>query len=192
MSRPVLPEFSRPLSVEGLGEEGRAFRIVAEDGERKALARRFGLVSLESLVAEGAILPEANSDLFKLDARLIADVVQSCVVTLAPVAGRLDVPFERLYGGNVESEWTDNDDAGREVFLNPEDDLLPEPLFGEAVDVGEAVAEQLALELNPFPRAAGTVFQGPGNGSREVSEGTEGKGPFAALAALQRKPGNKA
>jgi uncharacterized metal-binding protein YceD (DUF177 family) len=189
---PAKPEFFRLLTVEGLDDEGRAFRVEAEQGERETLARRFGLVSLERLTAEGAIFPEANSGLFRLKARLIADVVQSCVVTLAPIASRLDVAFERLYGADGENEWADKDDSGREVFLNPEEDLLPEPLLGESVDVGEAVAEQLALELIPFPRAAGAVFEGLPGGSREVSEGAEGNGPFAALAALQGKPGNQA
>ena len=92
------------MTVEGLEDEGRAFRVEAEEGERKALARRFGLVSLKSLVGQGAILPEANSGFFRLDARLIADFVQSCVVTLAPVAGQLDVPFERLYNADIENE----------------------------------------------------------------------------------------
>jgi uncharacterized metal-binding protein YceD (DUF177 family) len=180
------------LAVEGLEDEGRAFRVEAEEGERKALARRFGLVSLERFIAEGAIFPEASGDLFRLEARLIADVVQSCTVTLAPIAGRLDVPFERLYGADVKNEWSDKDDSGREVFLNPEEDLLPEPIFDDCIDVGEAVAEQLALELNPFPRAAGVVFEGLAGVYREASEGAEGNGPFAALAALRGKPGNRA
>jgi uncharacterized metal-binding protein YceD (DUF177 family) len=188
---PGEPEFSRLLTVEGLDDEGRAFRVEAEEGERKALARRFGLVSIELLVAEGSIFPGANNGLFRLEARLSAEVVQYCVVTLAPVASRLDVAFERLYGADVENEWTDKDDSEREVFLNFEEDLLPEPLFGQSVDVGEVVAEQLALELIPFPRAAGAVFDGLPGGSREVSEGAEGDSPFAALAELRRKPGNQ-
>lgn len=192
MSRPAEPEFSRPFALEALEDEGRAFRVEAEEGERKALARRFGLVSLDRLVAEGTIFPEANSGLFRLEGRLIADVVQSCVVTLAPVAARLDVPFERLYGADVENEWAGKDDSGREVLLDPEEDLLPEPLFNDSVDVGEAVAEQLALELNPFPRAAGAVFDGLTGISRDETEEVEGNKPFAALAALREKPGDQA
>ena len=95
MTFPAKPEFPRLLTVEGLDDKGRVFRIEAEQGERETLARRFGLVSLERLAAEGAIFPEANSGLFRLKARLIADVVQSCVVTLAPIAGRL---VQRFHG----------------------------------------------------------------------------------------------
>ena len=102
MSRPAECEFSRPVSVEGLEEEGRTFRIEAEAGERKALAGRFGLVLVEYLAAEGRIYPETNSDLLRLEARLIADVVQSCVVTLAPVASRIDVTFEQIYGAGTD------------------------------------------------------------------------------------------
>jgi hypothetical protein len=192
LSQPTEPEFSRLVAVEGLEEEGRAFRVEAEEEERKALARRFGLVVLERLVSEGAIFPEANRGLFRLEARLIADVVQSCIVTLAPVACRLDLPFERLYGTDVHNEWADKDDPGREIFLNLEEDLLPEPFSGGSVDVGEATAEQLALELNPFPRAPGADFEGyTGNDQEGLSEGKEAIGPFAALAGLKGKPGDQ-
>lgn len=193
MSEAARPEFSRLVAVEGLEEEGRVFRVEAEEEERKALSRRFGLVALKRLVAEGAIFPEANRGLFRLEARLIADVVQTCIVTLAPVAGRLDLPFERLYGSDVHDDWAGNADSGREIFLNLEEDLLPEPFSGDFVDVGEATAEQLALELNPFPRAPGAAFEGiSGNDQEGLSEGTKDNGPFAALAGLRGKLGNQA
>ena len=192
MTQPTLPEFSRPIAVDGVEDEGHAFRIQAEEEEREALARRFGLVSLKSLVGQGVILPEANNTLFRLEVRLIAEFVQSCVVSLKPVCGRLDVTFQRLYGPDVENEWTDKEHSGREVFLNLEDDLVPEPLTDETIDLGEAVAEQFALELDPFPRAADTIFEGFPGCTRDVSEETEGDGPFAALAALRGKPVNQA
>jgi hypothetical protein len=54
------------------------------------------------------------------------------------------------------------------------------------IDLGEAVAQQLAIALDPYPRAPGAGLgpdgftAGPGN--------TAGKQPFAALAALKKRP----
>jgi uncharacterized metal-binding protein YceD (DUF177 family) len=191
VSLPAKSEFFRPVSVEGLEEEGRTFRIEAESDERKALAERFGLVSVEHLAAEGRIYPETNRDLLRLEARLIADVVQSCVVTLVPVASRIDVTFEQVYGTGVENERSGREHQSREVNLTLEDDFAPEPLFGDSVDVGEVVAEHLALELNPFPRAAGAVFEGLADVSEEASEAATHQSPFAALAALRAKSGDE-
>ena len=53
----------------------------------------------------------------------------------------------------------------------------------ERIDIGEAVAETLALAVNPFPRAphADTVLRAAGVLSEDQA------GPFAALAALKSK-----
>ena len=191
MSRPTKSEFFRPVSVEGLEEEGRSFSIEAEADERRALSERFGLESVEHLGAEGRIYPESNRDLLRLEARLVADVVQSCVVTLAPVACRIDVTFEQLYGAGVENEWGGKDQPEREVNLTLDDDFAPEPFFGNSIDVGEVVAEHLALELNPFPRVAGAVFEGLADLSEEAAEAAKRYSPFAALAALRAKSGDE-
>jgi hypothetical protein len=54
-----------------------------------------------------------------------------------------------------------------------------------AIDVGEAVAETLALSLDPWPRSpdAEAILREAG----VKREGEEEKGPFAALASLKDK-----
>ena len=81
---------------------------------------------------------------------LEAAVVQTCVVTLDPVAARIDAAFERFYGYDVLEEEAEG--ARSEVFLDLSDDLPVEPLSGDLLDLGAAVAEQLALELDSYPR----------------------------------------
>ncbi|QLH40039.1 MAG: DUF177 domain-containing protein [Defluviicoccus sp.] len=89
----------------------------------------------------------------RLDGRLQAEVVQVCVITLEPMANRIDVPLQRLYGSEAGEEWDEG--AGAEMFLDLSADLLTEPLDGDSLDLGAAAAEQLALELDPIraPRA---------------------------------------
>ena len=192
MSGRIETEFSRLLAVSELEEEGRPFRIEAEAEEREALAQRFGLVSLERFVAEGTVMPGADRNLVRLEAHMIADVVQSCVVTLTPVADRIESLFERLYGTDVEDEFVGDVEPSGDSFLIPEEELLPEPLIDGSIDVGEAAAEQLALELNPFPRGAGAVFEGLTSDPRGASEASRGTGAFAALAALREKQDKQA
>ena len=65
------------------------------------------------------------------------------------------------------------------------DDLDTSFHDGAAIDLGTAVADTLALELDPYPRSANAE-----EALREagvVSE--EEAGPFAALAALKAKMG---
>ena len=58
-----------------------------------------------------------------------------------------------------------------------------------AIDVAEAVAEELALSLDPFPRKPGASLKGT---PWAVPEDGEGKPhPFAALAKLRDKMDKK-
>ena len=151
------------------------------------LATRFGVASLESLVARGTVARGTDHSRVHLHARLEAEVVQQCVVSLESVVQRIDVDFSREYGADISDEWASVDNGDHEIFLNLDSDDLPEPIIGGNIDVGEAVAEQLALELDPFPRASGVKLNGlelkPGHVDRE----NESANPFAALAKVKAK-----
>lgn len=148
------PEFRRLVRVEDLGPAGRRFAEVASESERAALALRFGLVDLSHLRVSGTISLARGGALVLLAARLEAEVTQECVVTLAPVASRLDAEFERLYAAGAPDEWDVGDagsGSGASQVDGDRDDI--DPIIGGCIDVGEAAAEQLALELDPYPRA---------------------------------------
>ena len=89
------PEFSRTVALTDLA--GGEIRIDAEAGERAALARRLGLVALDSLDATVRLVVKEGGDVVRLRGTLRADVTQSCVVTLEPVRSSVEVPFERHY-----------------------------------------------------------------------------------------------
>ena len=161
------PEFSRPVSLARLGLEPFRQEIVATEAERAALARRFDLIALDRLSATVELV-RRGPDMVLLRAALSAEFVQSCVVTLDPVEGRVAEEFAVLYApAEMEAE------AGRTV----EDELAFEPLVGNAIDIGEAVAQQFSLSLPPFPRSPGAELDA------KVSPANE-TGPFAALSRL--------
>ncbi len=178
--RPV-PEFSRVVPVESLDDGETVIDIEADADERAALARRFGLLALDSLTAKVGLTP-VDVGLVRVHGALAAKVTQACVVTLESVTTRVEGSFERLYGADTPEE------AG-DLITDADTEESPEPFIHGAVDVGEAVAEQLALELDPFPRAPGAAFDGFSSGSKSVGEDDTGDaGPFAVLARLKEKP----
>jgi uncharacterized metal-binding protein YceD (DUF177 family) len=179
---PPVPEFSRPVDVESLGEAPVRLDIHADAEERAKLARRFGLIELQSLSANVALERDAAGDI-RLSGRLRAEVVQTCVVSLEPVRSSIDARFDRVYSPTAES----GSENSEEIFLAPEDDEPAEWLAGGVVDVGEAVAETLGLEIDPFPRAPGAVFAGAETGRSDRAEDIDNTGPFAALAKLKTR-----
>ena len=112
-------EFTRPINLGDLGRHGVIMEISAEPEERAALARRFGLVAIDSLEAVVTITQDEGDPLIHLRGRIAAQVVQSCVVTLEPVANAVVGVVEAAYT-------TDADVAGAAVGdMAPDDDVAP-------------------------------------------------------------------
>jgi uncharacterized metal-binding protein YceD (DUF177 family) len=178
----VKPEFSRPVAVHDIKPEGLETVIEATADERQKLAKRFDILGIDSLKARVRLSPE--SDLFRLEARLEADVSQSCVVTLDPVSSHIDVEFSRLYGeGEALEAALQALDADVDLDADIEDE--PDPIEGGVIDAGEAVAEELALSLDPFPRKPGASLDGSPWAATEDAQ--EKPHPFAGLLKLRDK-----
>src|SRR5690606_11223516 len=126
--------------------------------------------------------PAGNRRSVRLSASLEADVVQACVVTLEPVSATIRSNLERLYSTDAVGE-SEGTVAAGEVEVGHDEEEPPEPLVDDTIDVGQAVAEQLALEIDPFPRAAGVEFEGYTSGESEEAS----PHPFASLARLKKK-----
>ena len=158
------PEFSRIVQLAQLGPEPFRQEIAATAAEREALARRFDLLALDRLEAEVELVRQSGGTIL-LRACFEAAFAQSCVVTLEPVEGAMAANFALRYGP-LDAE---GEDA-------PDDEVAFEPLAGDFIDVGEAVAQEFSLALPTFPRSPGAVL--------EIEEPSPGEGPFAALSRL--------
>lgn len=169
------PEFSRPLRVDTLGESARRLSIEAGEVERIGLARRFGLIAMDRLASDLALT--RNGAEIAMEGILFARITQACVATGAPLAAEMEAPFSLKFRPQPDPA-----ERGDEVELGAgELDLI---FYDEAwIDVGEAVAETLLLNLDPYPRAPGAE-----QALREAGVKSEAEaGPFGALAGLRDK-----
>jgi uncharacterized metal-binding protein YceD (DUF177 family) len=179
------PEFSRPVSTAKLSKTPATYEIAATEAERAALAERFGLVSLDRLEAK-VILRRAGGDI-RLEADLTADLVQSCIVTLEPMPAQIAEEFVLIFRPGI-----DEDEADRLALENPEDEII-EPLMAESIDIGEAVAQQLSVAMDPYPRVSGAQSAGAdlefGSTAEATTDTSEARrNPFDVLATLKRQP----
>ncbi len=69
-------------------------------------------------------------------------------------------------------------------MVEPEAAEVPEPVGPGGIDLGEAVAQQLALALEPYPRAPGAAL--PEEPCARTGGARAAEGPFAALESLKR------
>ena len=164
------PEFSRLVDRRNL--KAAPLTLTADEAERKALARRFGLVAIDLLEAEVSL--EAEGEAVAAEGLLRAEVVQTCAVTGDDLPVTIAEPLSLRFV--PEAPVTEE-----EVEL-VEEELDEIPYSGTAFDLGEAVAQSLALAIDPYAT-------GPdADRLREEKglSGDEASGPFAALAALKK------
>lgn len=171
-------ELARPVDLSRLGDGEAVHRVVASAPERAALARRFDLPAIDALSAEVRLRRVRGGAAIRLSGRLSARVVQSCVVTLEPVPADIAETFSILFADRQERPET--------VMIGDEaDEDWPEPLPEGPLDIGEVVAQQLSLALDPYPRAPGAAAEAAwqnAGGGRES--------PFAPLAVLKGGKGS--
>lgn len=175
-------EFSRPIPVEQIGVQETVRQVVANASERARLAERFGLIALDRLQATMQ-LQRIPGGLIRLRGHLEADVMQSCVVTLEPVPAQLSENFTlNFVPGRA--------DRGGEIVISVDEEDPPEPIAEGHIDLGETVAQQLAVSLDPYPRSR----QAPAVNEGEpvvAGESDTKRGPFAVLEGWRDRNGGK-
>lgn len=168
-----IPEFSHAVPLSEIGGKAVHRELSANEHERAGLAKRFGLTALGHLSAEVAL----SSDDIGIVATgsLAADVIQVCVASGAPVPAQIAEPFAIRFLAEPRYE----PDTEIELEVDECDTMFHD---GRVIDLGEAVAQTLALAINPFPRSpdAEDILKLAG------VKGEHDTGPFAALAALRK------
>jgi uncharacterized metal-binding protein YceD (DUF177 family) len=169
------PEFSRTIRVDTLGEARRGLSIEAEEAERAALARRFGLIGIGRLAADLTLRRQGAE--VAMEGRLTANVTQACAATGAPLDAAIEAPFALVFRPQPEP-------VGRDEEIELGAAELDVIFYDSAwIDVGEAVAETLLLSLDPYRRAPGAEQALKAAGVRSEEEAA----PFGALAGLRDK-----
>lgn len=164
--------FAHHLRIDQI-RDGQRLDLTANDAERKAIAARLDLEALDRLEAHASLSREGES--IRAEGRLMASLGQRCVITGDPIASHVDEPFAFVFLPEPTQGAPDE-----EIELGSEE---LDTIFydGGEIDLGSAIADTLALSIDPFPRSAGADAA-----LKEVGVVTEEQAsPFAALAKLR-------
>lgn len=165
-----VPEFSYKADIRALPAE--PVKLRANEGQRAALAERFALVEIRSLSATIELV--ADGGRIRATGQMIAKIVQSCAISGEDLRVSIKEPLKVIFvpertidEGELELEEADCDELS---------------YSGKTFDLGEAVAQNLALAIDPY-------LTGPNaeeaRAKAGLSDGSD-VGPFAALAALKK------
>ena len=140
--------------------------LVTTEADLTGLADRFGFAALASLDV-GLEIARMGPDAWDVTGRLQAQIVQPCIVTGDPVPETVDFTIEERYVLAA-----DEDD---EIVVGLEDS---EPLVDGCIELGEMVAQSLALAANAWPRTADAPDEFKAGNVEDVH-------PFASLGSLK-------
>lgn len=114
---------------------------------------------------------------YAFDAKLVADIVQSCVVTLEPVRSHI----ERTFARDLVLIPVAHQAAGpTEIDIAPVGEDGLEEIPSLRYDLAVPILEELALVIDPYPRAPDVAFEAP------QDETDSSVHPFAALKPLKK------
>ncbi len=187
--KPQHPEFSRIIDVQDLSKGTVELDFAATNDECAALAARFALDGLNGLQGHARLKWLDTDTEVLVEATFTAEVAQTCSVSLEPVEERIEAAFSQIFSASGESAaWEGDVSEDGEPVEPPDVDEgeaepdPPEPIIDGKFDIGECIAEELAVRINPAPRKKGVEFEG----FNEADAANKGaKGPFAELARLK-------
>lgn len=174
-----MSEFPRPMTAAEARRQAGPLHLVATPDERAAIAARFGLVALDRL--EAGLLFTCDGEDIGVTGTLAADVVQACVATGEPIPARVATPLTVRFVPNDRLEVAETD--AEVELVGDELDIIG--YAGGRFDVGDMVAETMALALDPFPRRPDADAWLAERGVKREDE----VGAFGALAALRDQLG---
>jgi hypothetical protein len=172
-------EFSRIMALADVPPKGTEIRFKASEEECAALATRFDLVALSDFSGRAHMRPWRRVGLV-VEGSFSANVSQTCVLTLDRVDSRVREEFKLHFLPLAMIEKLESEAAEREIIVDAASEDAPEPLEGDAIDLGELMAEQLGLGIDPYPRRPGAILEIPETASEAALK------PFAALQALKK------
>lgn len=172
---PAIP-LERLHDLADVPESGFEIAIAATAGERKRLADWAGVNEVSRLSGHIRVRRQSRAR-FLLETDFEAGIVQTCVVTLAPVNVHIERHFERAL--QLAPRLPRFVDKGGQVAPASADENAPDEIESTQYDLAGPLREEFALAIDPYPRAQGVEFAPP-----EDNDGPES--PFAVLGRLRQ------
>lgn len=166
------PEFSRKVDLREIGNAPVRFSATAE--ECAALARRFAIVAVLRLEAQVSLDPKAG--VVEATGTLTADIVQSCAISAEDLPVHIQESLKLRF---VPARAARRAEAEIELDADECDEI---EYTGTAFDLGEEIAQSLAVAIDPF--IVGPMAEEARRKAGLLDENSSG--PFAALAGFKQ------
>lgn len=179
-------EWTYLIVADEVTAHGKSHRISPNESERKAIAKRLDLVSLDSLDAELKVRRQSRGHVVEVSGTFHARVTQRCVVSLDPLQVDITDSFEAWYADHDQAlsfkRAQHEAMSKREMMDLPmlEEQEDPEPIENGRIDLAELVVQYLSLAIEPYPHKEGSDYENK-EPERAAPRESLRPNPFAAL-----------
>lgn len=168
--------FSYPIKIEDLKQSDYKYELTADIAELEDITQILQVEKVHEFKAEIFLKLNNRANNLRVWGNVFAKIELKSVITLDNFIKNYNVPFEL----NFDTRATYNDI--KELECNIEDEV-PDIIENGCINLADIAIEQIALNLEDYPRAEGEVFNGALYGD---SEEPKKENPFAVLAKLKK------
>ncbi|MBQ8870750.1 MAG: DUF177 domain-containing protein [Alphaproteobacteria bacterium] len=169
-------DFSYPLNIDDLNQQEQHHKLKADGEELNILKDILQVENVKSFEAD--IYLKLNLKMHKLDiwGKVKSDLVLKSVVSLENFEKTYEVDFQYYY--DTKATYKDIKEMEPSIY-----DDVPDVVENGKIDLVNIAIEQLALELDDYPRKDGESFEFVSEFDEET---TKMANPFAVLEKLKK------
>lgn len=183
----IKPEWSYQVEAVEVSNAPLRKKISASPQQRKDLARRMGVISVDKLEADLRVQRTENKFLIHVTGSFKGQVTQECVVTAEPVQKGIEGAVEGWFAesekavslAKIRHEKTSQMINSEVPILGDKDD--PDMIENGIFDLGELVTQHAILEIEPYPRRENAEHPDVLTEEEAARQKKNINNPFAAL-----------
>ncbi len=168
--------FSYPIKIEDLKQSDYKYELKADAEELEDITQVLQVEKVHEFEAEIFLKLTNRTNNLRVWGRVNAKIELKSVITLNNFIKDYEVPFEL----NFDTRATYNDI--KELECNIEDEV-PDIIENGCINLADIAIEQVALNLEDYPRAEGEIFDG--SLYCDIEEPKK-ENPFAVLKKLKK------
>lgn len=170
-------KFSYPLKIADLKQNEYKFLLDADAAELVDISEILQVEKVYGFHAEIKIYPNIREHMLRVWGTVQAELELKSVITLENFRKKYNIPFELYF--DTAATYKDLRELGADI--NAE---VPDIVENGIINLADIAIEQVALQIDDYPRAEGEVFefQVPSEETAEVKHN-----PFAVLQKLKKE-----
>ena len=168
--------FSYPVKTDELNQNQYKYVIHADKDELEDITRILQVESVRRFHAEVYLKKSPKENLLKVWGTVEARIELKSVISLENFFSNMKVPFELNF--DTVATYQDIRDMGADI-----NDDVPDIIINNTINLADICIEQIALNLDDYPRAEGEKFD---YSQYDNSEPEKKENPFAVLKKLKK------